>query len=333
MSWIIIVLIIVGIIWLVKRNRNRSQQPDQTQMPRQNMPQDRPNSGPNNPQQQRPVAAGGGKQCPYCARTVDVQSPICPSCGAKLPVPAQPQQGNTVLDNAQRQRQRGERVSGNSQIHEGQSGGSVLGDAVKTGAAVIATQAILGGLMGQGQAQAGNQMPPDPSMMPDSDYPDEADGPFPGLPGMGAGGNNPFGGILGNDDDSSSPFGNFPGNGEDSPFGNVLGNGSDGDNPMSGVFGGGLGSLDNLGGADDSNNAAGWVTDENDTGSNNGGWLASNDDDSSPLGNWPLGGSNDNDAGSSWSFSDDDDSSSSSSWSFGSDDSDSGSSWSFDDDD
>lgn len=300
MSWIIIVLIIVGVIWLVKRNKNSPQQPNQTRLSHQNMPQNssygssgRP-SGMNTSQQQRPMSAGN-RQCPYCAKVVGVQEAVCQSCGAKLPVLSQ--QGNAASNNGQTQQ--GKTVLGNSQIHQGGNsqiqqgrGGSVLGDAVKTGAAVIATQAILGGLMGQGQAQAGNQMPPDPSMMPGAGYPDEAD--------------SSFGGILGNEDDNGSPFGN------------VLGNDSNDDNPLSGVFGGGLGSLDNLGDSDDSNNSAAWVTDENDSG-NTGSWASSNDDSSSLLGNWSFDSNDDSDSGSSWSFSDDD--------------SDVGSSWSFSDDD
>lgn len=295
MSWIIIVLIIVGVIWLVKRNKNRPQQPTQTRISRQNMPQNAGRSGGmSTPQQQRPMNAGN-RQCPYCAKVVDAQEAVCQSCGAKLPV--LPQQGNTASKNGQTQQ--GRTVLDNSQIHQGGNsqiqqgrGGSVLGDAVKTGAAVMATQAILGGLMRQGQAQAGNQMPPDPSMMPGADYPDEAD--------------SSFGGILGNEDDNGSPFGN------------VLGNGSDDDNPLSSVLGGGLGSLGNLGGSDDNSNGATWVTDENDFG-NTGGWPSSNDDSSSSLGNWSFDSNDDSDSGSSWSFSDDDN--------------DFGSNWSFSDDD
>ncbi len=329
MSWIIIVLIIIGVIWLVKRNRNRTQQPNQTQIPQQNMPQNHPEggfgraSGPNNPQQSRPLGAGN-RQCPYCTRAVGNQETLCPSCGAKLPLPPRPatpvQDGNPVQGRHPVMGRGQNTQTGETHVQEGR-GGSMLGDAVKTGAAVIATQAILGGLMGQGQAQAGNQMPPDPSMMPDDDYPDDTGSPFPG---MGAGGNNPFGGILGNGDEGDSPFGNVMGNG-DNPF---FGNGTDQDTPLPGGFDNGLGALSNLGGSDDSNNAAGWITDENDTGSN-GGWLSSGNDDNS---SWSLGSNDDDNSGGNW-FSNDDDSGSGSSWSFGSDDNDSGSSWSFDDDD
>lgn len=293
MSWIIIVLIIVGVIWLVKRNKNRPQQQNQTRLPRQNMPQNTDKSGDmDTPQQQRPMSAGN-RQCPYCAKVVGAQEAVCQSCGAKLPV--LPQQGNTASKNGQTQQER--TVLGNSQIHQGGSQiqqehrGSVLGDAVKTGASVIATQAILGGLMGQGQAQASNQMPPDPSIIPGTDYPDEAD--------------SSFGGILGNEDDNGSPFGN------------VLDNGSDDDNPLSGVLDGGLGSLDSLDGSDNNSNDAAWVTDENDFG-NTGDWPSSNDDSSSSLGNWSFDSNDNSDSGSSWSFSDDDN--------------DFGSSWSFSDD-
>ncbi len=271
MSWIIIVLVIVGIVWLVKRNKNRQQ-------PRQNMPQNRPNGGfnrpgvLNRPQQrntnQQGTVGAGNKLCPFCAETIKAQATVCRFCGHQLNELSQ--QGNTVFGNGQQQA----------------TGGSMIGDAVKTGAAVMATQAILGGLMGQGQAQTGNNMPPDPSMMPGSDYPDDTDNPL-------------FGTTVEGDDSSS--------------FGNVM----DEDVSLPGGFGNGLDALSNLGSSDDSNHA-GWITDENDT--DNSGWLSSGNDDGGSSLNWPFGSDDDSGSGNSWSFGNDDDSSVGSSWSFDDDD-------------
>ena len=130
MSWLIIVLIIIGVIWLVRRNKNR-QQSNQTatQLPRQNMPQNRPNSGPNNPQQSRPVGAGS-RQCPYCTRAVGNQETLCPSCGAKLPLPPRPATPDPENNPVQGRRPvmgRGQTQGGETHVQQGHSGGSVLG--------------------------------------------------------------------------------------------------------------------------------------------------------------------------------------------------------------
>ncbi len=332
MSWIVIILVIAAIIWFVRRNKAR-QNPSQpqSQIPNQGMPQNRPTGGTATPQ--RP-ASTNGRQCPYCAKTVMGQETACPSCGAKLPLPPRP--ATPEVDPAQGHRPvmgRGQTQQYNGETHVQQGGsGSMLGDMAKTGAAVIATQAILGGLMGQGQAQAGESMPPDPSMMPDGDYPDEGS-PFPGIGAGGnnpfggilgngqEGGNNPFGGILGNDqeggnnpfggilgggqEDGDSPFGNMMGgnDGDGSPFGNVMGgfdNGTNDDAQLPGGFDNGLSSLSNLGG-DDNSGGAGWITDDSDSGGSS--WLSS-DSDGDSGGSWFS--SDDDGPGSSWSFDDDD---------------------------
>ncbi len=317
MSWIVIILVIVGIIWFVKRNKAK-QNPNQTQsqMPNQGMQQNRPMGNTGTPQ--RPASANG-RQCPYCAKVVTGQETACPSCGAKLPLPPRPATPDPEANPVQGRRPvMGKGQTQHSETHVQQGGsGSMLGDMAKTGAAVIATQAILGGLMGQGQAQAGERMPQDPSMLPDGDYPDE-DSPFPGI---GAGGNNPFGGILGGGQDGgNNPFGGILGNGQedgDSPFGNMMGGNDDGDSPFGNVMGGfgnsgnndvqlpggfdnGLDSLSNLGG-DDNRGGAGWITDESDSGG--GSWLSS-DNDGDSGGGWFS--SDDDGPGSSWSFDDDD---------------------------
>ncbi len=263
MNWIVIILVIAAIVWWVKRNqRNQNGKPlnrAPTQLPRQNMQQNHSNGSLNspNPQQQKPVGAID-RRCSYCDRVAGIKETFCQSCGAKLPAP--PQQENTVSGKHQNQQEK--TFSDGSQTQQaayrGDSGSSMLGDTVKTGAAIMATHAILGGLMGS--AHASHQTSADLLITPDADGSASSDS------------------IFGNRTDLSPDF--------------LPGDGSDENKPMSSsVLDGGLSSLDSLGSPGDSNTA--WITDEDNFRDDfNDSW-SSTDDDSSFDSDWSSFGDDD----------------------------------------